>query len=251
VIELFKGNIFNVHGSRLPRDRGGGGFSWRLMQGNYYGFALIHQLDAGLDTGGIVKVKEFLYEGKRTPQAFDSATIEESLILLQELIEDCFSSKELKCASQPEYLSSYWPRLKTDIHGAIDWSWTGEEIARFISAFDEPYPGAFTLLNGKRVHVKSAVFDAQDGVFHPFQSGIIYRISESYAAIATRTGSILIQSFADENGKEMGLTSLKLGDRLYSTQKMLEKAMQTRVVYTPTGMKTTEIGSDRSRSASK
>ena len=32
-INRFHGKLLNLHGSRLPQNRGGGGFSWRIMRG--------------------------------------------------------------------------------------------------------------------------------------------------------------------------------------------------------------------------
>ena len=35
--DLFRGLVLNAHGARLPNDRGGGGFSWRIMRGDRIG----------------------------------------------------------------------------------------------------------------------------------------------------------------------------------------------------------------------
>ena len=51
--------------------------------------------------------------------------------------------------------STYWPRLKTDINGWVDWSLKIDSIERFICAFDEPYSGAKTFLGNKTVSLKS------------------------------------------------------------------------------------------------
>ena len=49
------------------------------------------------------------------------------------------------------------------------------DVERFICAFDEPYVGASTNLNGDIVRIKSVCLSQQDGFFHHFQSGLIYR----------------------------------------------------------------------------
>ena len=71
---------------------------------------------------------------------------------------------------QLEYLSIYWPRLSTEHHGYVDWSWSLKDIERFICAFDEPYPGASTYIGSRKVHLKEGYADFNDGLFHPFQS---------------------------------------------------------------------------------
>ena len=60
-IKLFDGRLLNTHGARLPQDRGGGGFSWRILRNERLGYSLIHQVDAGIDTGNIVAVDEYVY----------------------------------------------------------------------------------------------------------------------------------------------------------------------------------------------
>ena len=40
-LDYFEGRLVNLHGARLPRDRGGGGFSWRIMRDDRLGISLI------------------------------------------------------------------------------------------------------------------------------------------------------------------------------------------------------------------
>ena len=58
--DLFRGLVLNAHGARLPNDRGGGGFSWRIMRGDRIGILLLHEMDDGIDTGPIVLSEEYI-----------------------------------------------------------------------------------------------------------------------------------------------------------------------------------------------
>lgn len=58
---VFQGKLFNLHGTRLPQNRGGGGFSWQVMMGNRFGFCMVHVVAEGIDTGDIVSYEEFIY----------------------------------------------------------------------------------------------------------------------------------------------------------------------------------------------
>ena len=62
--EVFKNKLLNLHGYRLPQDRGGGGVSWQIMQGNRFGFCLVHRVDSGIDAGQIIAFSEFLYHAR-------------------------------------------------------------------------------------------------------------------------------------------------------------------------------------------
>lgn len=127
------------------------------------------------------------------------------------------------------------PRLNTDLNGFIDWSLNADEVERFICAFDSPYKGASTFLNGKRVFLKRVSTSAQDGRFHTFQNGLIYRKSKDWVCIALKGATLIVEEMCSEDGKNI-LKDLKVGDRLYTPQSFLENAID-RVIYTPTGLK--------------
>jgi methionyl-tRNA formyltransferase len=240
VLRLFNGHIYNCHGAGLPRDRGGGGFSWQIMRGNKRGFALIHRVDEGIDTGEIVFVKEFIYENCRIPIDFINVCNQQYLEVLKSFIPKLLEGGNLERIGQPEYLSSYWPRLNAELHGWIDWSLSGKDICRFICAFDEPYCGAHTYVNGQKVYLKECHLDYSDGTFHPFQVGLIYRKSATHLSVCTTSGSLLVKRLLSANSQKMDWAEIALGDRFYTPVSMLRRAARTRAIYTATGLKTRE-----------
>ena len=81
IISRFKGRLLNSHATRLPQDRGGGGFSWRILNGDQRGCSLIHQIDAGIDTGDIVKDKEYFFPIlAKTPYDFIAFSLEQNFL---------------------------------------------------------------------------------------------------------------------------------------------------------------------------
>lgn len=236
-IDRFKGRLLNLHGTRLPQDRGGGGFSWRILSDNRLGCCLIHRVDLGVDTGPIIKYREFLYPSWcRIPRDYQEVNVQENRKFLDEFFREVGNGEEFKCVEQVGYLSTYWPRMSTEHHGYLNWNWSLRQIERFVCAFDEPYKGASTFINGKRVFLKSCFMDFSQGGFHPFQKGMIYRKSASVLFVATEDGTLVVGSVKDESGSDiMGET--KVGDRFYTPIVFLEKASQFRAVYTPKGLK--------------
>lgn len=236
-IRLFSGRLLNCHGTRLPQDRGAGGFSWRILRGERLGISLIHQIDPGIDTGNIIFFKEYMFPHYcRTPLEYQNY----SDLKYQELIDDFLRMVSNNCffdrISQQEYFSSYWPRLATDIHGYIDWGWSLRDIEKFICAFDDPYNGASTFLNGKKVRLKDCSTTINDGLFHPFQNGMVYRISKDAIHVATEHGTLLLKKVLDDNGVDIG-SEVEIGYRFYTPSTYLEKAKEYRAYYTPNGLK--------------
>lgn len=236
-IDLFEGRLLNLHGARLPQDRGGGGFSWRILRDERVGVSLIHQIEPGVDTGDIVLFEEFIYPSScRLPLDY----INYSINRYQELLNGFFSgiddSEDYGLCPQQEYFASYWPRLSTDVHAYIDWGWSLMDIESFICAFDDPYMGAMTFLHGAKVRIKKSFSWKNDGSFHPFQKGIIYRISNGTIYVACEDGALLINEIFDEYDNDVTGT-LRVGERFYTPSSYLDKALQYRANYTVNGLK--------------
>jgi methionyl-tRNA formyltransferase len=236
-INLFNGKLLNLHGSRLPQNRGGGGFSWRIMVGDKVGVSLIHQIFPGIDTGDIIGYENYLFSEKcRIPIDYSKESIFKYFDFMCLFFQRVESHEEFMCTGQPEYLSTYWPRLNTDIHGYINWSFNVKDIERFVCAFDDPYKGAITIYNDEEIRLKKVFSNNNDGSFHPFQSGIIYRKINKMIFVAVNNGSLIINEVLNNNGDNI-ISTMTVGDRFYTPQAKLEKALQYRATYTPRGLK--------------
>ncbi len=236
-IERLEGRLVNVHGARLPQDRGAGGYSWRILRNDRLGYSVIHLVEAGVDTGTIVTFDEYFFpSGCRTPADYREHALQRNMEMLDRFLTDVQTDREFSGVSQPEYLSTYWPRLNTDQNGFVDWSWSLSDIEQFICAFDDPYAGAQTFVNDRKVRVKGCLSIATDGTFHPFQTGIVYRISAGAVFVAAVQGSLVIGKVTDDVGSDLS-DGIRVGDRFYTPREHLEAARRFRAVYTPKGLK--------------
>jgi methionyl-tRNA formyltransferase len=241
ISDYFHDRLFNLHGTRLPQNRGGGGFSWQVLTGNRFGFCLLHLIEGGVDTGDIVCVDEFLYPSTcRKPVDYEKVSREKNLQFVVEFIEK-FQKDGLLLdrMKQSEYFSSYWPRLNSDINGWIDWSLEASEIDRFICAFDDPYAGAQTYLNDRVVRLKGSAINRQDGVFHSFQSGLIYRKGKHWLCVCVKDCAVIVEEIYDEHGKNI-FDEVSVGDRFITPIDKLVSS-KTRPIYTSTGLKEVSI----------
>ena len=238
LIDRFAGRLLNIHGARFPLDRGGGGFTWQILRDNRLGACLIHQVDEGVDTGPIVKYREFVYPAScRIPKDYNEVCLRQTRSFLEEFFREVREEATFTRMAQPAHVSTYWPRLSTEHHGYIDWRWDLHDLERFICAFDEPYQGASTFLRGRRVFVKDCLVNVNDGPFHPFQQGLIYRISDDGIFVATEGGGLVIRTVQDERGADIRET-MCAGDRFHTPIEALERARQFRAVYNATGLNT-------------
>ena len=196
LINLLNGRFFNIHGSKLPSDRGGGGFTWQILQENAYGYSTIHKLVTGIDKGEIIYQKKIKIKNCKSPEECYQIYVNNSKKLFVNFTKKFFENIKMRSKKQNEKKSSYWPRLNTKIHGWINWSWNGNDIQKFIKGFDNPYPGAHTFLNKKLVYLKNSKF-INGNNFHPFQSGIIFKKNKDKIFISVNKGTLIINKILD------------------------------------------------------
>ena len=235
VIHRFDGNLINCHPSCLPEDRGGGGFSWRIMRGDRRGQCALHRVDAGVDSGEIICQNRFTFSRRcRIPRDFFEEQYARELPFLLEFIRKTATRATLPLRTQDPARATYWPRLETSLHGAIDWGWSVQEVERFVCAFDEPYVGAFTYVYDRRIHLKDCQRVNAVRGSHPFLSGLIYRIDGGRFYVAGQGGDLSFGQANDSQGRSV-LASLRVGDRLWTPADEMEKARSVRVFHSSTG----------------
>jgi methionyl-tRNA formyltransferase len=231
LIDLFHGRLVNIHGSILPAMKGGGGVSWNIMMGLKEGGCTVHFVDEGIDTGDILMQVAYDYPAEyELLEDFLIFSRRNNTDLLISFIDKCLKKEIFIKRKQIEVNESYWPRIDTNIHGFIDWSWFCKDIASFISAFGHPYSGATTFLGEIKVRFFEPRTIDQSIKFHPFQYGIIFHISDWGLHIASNGGVLVVKSIVDESGKNVSLKGL-LGSRFYTPHESLESAMRTRVIF--------------------
>ena len=67
--------------------------------------------------------------------------------------------------------------------------------------------------------------------FHPFQTGLIYRIAQNTLYVAHLDGTLIIDDFKLESEDQ----KIMLGDRLYTPVALLEASLTQRIQYSPDG----------------
>jgi methionyl-tRNA formyltransferase len=238
---LFRGLVLNAHGTRLPIDRGGGGFSWRIMRGDRIGNLVLHEIDDGIDTGPILVSEEYIIPRRiQAPAEHEAYYIKQLSRFICDFLKTIFSERRhFEDSLQLNFNSTYYPRIHTPTHGWIDWSWPAADIEKFVLAFDDPYPGARTLWRGATVILGNCQLHVGEIGHHPFQKGLVIRNNRKWLTVALDGQHCLLVSDArDENGRDL-IPHIKEGDRLFTPQSTLDEAKMTRVRFTPSGLKIT------------
>lgn len=198
IIDYYKNKIFNIHPSLLPEERGGGTFTYRILNKKKFCAATIHLLDEEIDSGQILlssKKQKLKKEALPINYLKHTNLIYKSLIKL--FVKKIKNNTKFILKNQNSSIGWYLPRFYTDISGAINWSWSGENINLFIKACSKPYPGAFCFLKYKNKDLKMTIYNSSyqknSFSFHPWFNGKIFYEDKSIIKIIVSSGILIVK----------------------------------------------------------
>lgn len=239
-VRRFANPLLDFMGIDLPRYRGGAHYTWQILFSNKKGCCNLQIIYGGKGTfhkGPVIKHKVYrLSSGCRLPVDYFREALPVEMDFLLEFLREAKQGRIFKMHRLDESKSTYFPFLHTLSNGWIDWSWSADEIVRFICAFDDPYGGASTRHNGKRVLLKGADIEKKDRMAHPFAAGLIIHKNDKFIKVMARGGILRISGVTDIR-KNPAIKKIKPGDRFISLHDDLERASGFKAEYSAGGLK--------------
>jgi methionyl-tRNA formyltransferase len=158
VLGVPRHGCLNIHGSLLPCWRGAAPIHRAIEAGDTRTGITIMQMDAGLDTGDMLRVEATdIGAAETTGQLHDRLAALGARGLLQTLEQ--LARGALQPVPQPTDGVSYAHKIAKS-EAALDWTQPAEVLARRVRAFD-PFPGCTADIGGESVKVWRA--QAVDG----------------------------------------------------------------------------------------
>lgn len=195
----------NVHPSLLPKYRGAAPINWAIINGETRTGVTTYFMDAGMDTGAVLLVREVGIEADETAEELGERLAAIGGELARETIQG-LKGKSLQPIPQDEQGASYAPLLKkTD--GLIQWEEEAGRIRNQIRGM-VPWPTAYTVWGDKRIKVfRTRIGDGRGtpGEIISLESGI---------EVACGTGSLIVEELQLEGSKKMGWEEFTRGHRL-------------------------------------
>ena len=142
IIDLPRYGILNVHGSLLPKYRGAAPIQWAIANGERETGVTIMQIDAGLDTGDVLRKDATQIGGEEAAPELGSRLARMGASLLLETITDLPAGR-VHPEQQDDAEATYAPILKKE-DGYVNWQFSGQQIYDRLRGFT-PWPGAFTI----------------------------------------------------------------------------------------------------------
>lgn len=150
IFRIPRHGIVNVHASLLPRYRGAAPVEWAIANGETRTGVTTIRIDEGLDTGDILLQRETEIGEEETAIELRARLAQMGADLLIETLAG-LENGAIQPRPQDHAQATLAPMLRRE-DGLIDWNRTAEEIARRVRAF-VPWPGAYTWLRGKLLHL--------------------------------------------------------------------------------------------------
>lgn len=209
VLELPKHGCINVHGSLLPKYRGGAPIQRSIINGEAETGVTIMYMAEGLDTGDMISRVVVPIEDEDTAGTLFDKLSEAGARLLLETLPPLISG-ELTAVAQNHDEATYAPNLIRDDE-LIDWSKSARQIFNQVRGLS-PMAGGYTYLNGEVFKVwaaKPLTTDAQNTA----EIGTIIAATGDGLTVQTGNGCLLLTEIQPAGKRKMNAVDWLQGAR--------------------------------------
>jgi methionyl-tRNA formyltransferase len=213
ILELPAHGCLNVHGSLLPRYRGGAPIQRAIMNGEVVTGVTLMYMAAGLDTGDMIRKVEV-----PITDVDDAGTIfiklsEAGKELLRSTLPDLLAG-QVQAVPQDHSLATLAPNISREDE-QIRWERPAGELFNQIRGL-RPWPGAFTTWNGdnfkiwasRKQPIKSMGTDSSANSGVP---GTVLQICEDGIEVLTGEGCLWLTEIQPAGKKAMDAAQFRLG----------------------------------------
>lgn len=153
VLDIPPLGVLNVHPSLLPRWRGPSPIAAAILAGDKRTGVTIMLMDAGMDSGPLLAQNEAPVQESDTTGSLGERLAEVGAGLLAETLPRWLAG-EIEPQPQDGSRATTCPLIRKQ-DGALDWGLPATEIWRRVRAYN-PWPGAYTTLDGELLHIWQA-----------------------------------------------------------------------------------------------
>ena len=198
ILELPRYGCVNVHASLLPKYRGAAPIQWAIANGEKVTGVTAMQMDAGMDTGDILRQKKVPISIDDTTEILMDKLAVAGNKLLLETIEDYVDGK-IEPLKQDEDKVTLSPPVKPE-DAVIDWNTDARKVHDKIRALCG-WPGASTVFDGKRVKIYASRLETDSE--EAGEPGEITVAHKADLKVKCASGSVYILELQSEGGKRL------------------------------------------------
>jgi methionyl-tRNA formyltransferase len=213
VLEIPRFFCMNLHSSLLPKYRGAAPINRAIINGEKESGVTTMKMDEGMDTGDILLTQKIPIADADNAQTLHDKLAEAGGALVLETLKR-IENNSLTPIAQDSSQASLAPKLKKE-DGLIHWEKDAVSLRNQVRGL-EPWPGAFTYLNSKRLRICAVETTADEPQDHP---GEVVRISDHGIEVGTGKGRLIITELQPEGKKRMSAKSFLAGNKIINGER--------------------------------
>jgi methionyl-tRNA formyltransferase len=152
IIDIPKHGILNVHASLLPEYRGAAPIQRCIADGVKETGVTIMRIDAGLDTGDILKQVKLSIGPEETAEELSPRLAKIGAAALVDVIANISSLQQVK---QDDSQATVAPQLKKE-EGLVSWTFDAQTIFNRCRGF-QPWPGCYTTFRDRTLNIYKCI----------------------------------------------------------------------------------------------
>jgi len=208
VLDIPEEGCINVHASLLPKYRGAAPINWAVIRGEKNTGVTTMLMDSGLDTGDILQQRSLSIGSEETAGELHDRLAALGADTLADTVNR-WKDRSILPQKQNQAEATYAPQL-TKEQGRIDWQNPAEAIHNQVRGMN-PWPGAYTLLDGKILRIHRARQLAQEAQEAP---GTVIGTGKNGIAVATGEGTLMIEEIQLQGKKRLSADAFLQGKAL-------------------------------------
>jgi len=197
ILDYPKYGCINVHASLLPKYRGGAPIHRAILNGEKETGITIMYMAPGMDDGDIISQEKVEIREDETVGQLHDVLSNLGAKLLLETLPSIFEGTNKRIKQDDSKVTLAKVIKKED--ELIDFNDISINIYNKIRGLN-PFPGAYTILDNKRIKIYKARIDKNSQNINP---GTIIDVLKDGIVVKTKDGSIIIETLKMEGKKEM------------------------------------------------
>ncbi len=207
LLDLPRLGCINIHASLLPKYRGAAPIQHAILSGDPETGVTLMYMSEGLDEGDII-AKRAVPIGKKTVGQLEDELAGLGADLLVEILPAIESGTAERIAQNHD-LATYASKI-TKQDSLVDFNQKAERIERQIRAMN-PWPGAYTFINGVQMKLFSAEVMGEDVNDTP---GLIKDVSNRGILVAAGEGDLLVTRIQMPGKKPVDVSEYIKGNKI-------------------------------------
>ena len=215
ILRIPERGCINLHASLLPKYRGAAPINRAIINGDSETGVTVFQLDASVDTGGIVRQKRVDIGSDETFGGLYDRLKDIGAHEVAEALDDIAAGTAQNVA-QDDSAATSAPKLTRD-DARVDWSAPAETVRNLVRG-TTPTPGAWTTLGGEpfRLHRVDHVPAPETTCPAGAPGEIVLRDSRTGVAVATGEGAVWLTTVQPPGKRAMAGADWARGARIES-----------------------------------